>query len=117
MNNFSDRSFSAGSGNAINIGGSGNTANVTNVGNGVTPAELIAAVEAMRALALHVPEADRAVLEDVTEEIEQVPAHDSARLGRKLTLAKSFIEGLSGTTTLAAGAARAVGDAIRALGL
>ena len=117
MNNISENSFTAGSGNAINIGGSGNTANVTNLGNGVAPSELIAAVEAIRTLATQVPEADRAVLDEVAEEIVQVPAHDSARLGRKLTLARSFIEGLSGTTTLAAAAVKAVGDAMKALGL
>lgn len=117
MNNISENSFTAGSGNAINIGGSGNTAKVTNYVSGAAPGELAAAVEAIRALAAQVPEADRAVLEEVAEEIVQVPADDSARLGRKLSLARSFIEGLSGTTVLAAGAAKAVGDAIRALGL
>ena len=117
MNNISENSFTAGSGNAINIGGSGNTASVTNYKGGAAPSELIAAVEAIRALATQVPETDRAVLDEVAEEIEQVPAHDSARLGRKLTLARSFIDGLSGTTTLAAAAAKAVGDAIKALGL
>ncbi|WP_020013120.1 hypothetical protein [Promicromonospora sukumoe] len=117
MNNSSGNYFTAGSGNAINIGGSRNTANVTNLGNGPAHSELIAAVQAIRELAPHVPDADRAVLDEVAEEIVQVPPHDSARLGRKLTLARSFIEGLSGTTALAAGAAKAVGDAIKALGL
>lgn len=117
MNNISENSFTAGSGNAINIGGSGNTASVTNYSTGATPGELTAAIEAIRTLAVQVSGPDRAVLDEVAEEIAQVPAHDSARLGRKLTLARSFIEGLSGTTALAAGAAKAVGDAIRALGL
>ncbi|MBL0888280.1 hypothetical protein [Myceligenerans indicum] len=103
----------SGSGNAVNIGGSNNSATVNAHSNGQDAIE--SAVRAIRALAADLEGPAKVALEFGADDIESTS--DETRRATSLRRVQNVIDGVSASVTTAAGAASAVGAAIRALGL
>lgn len=103
----------SGSGNAINVGGANNSATV-NFGGGAKDA-VDEAVRAIGALAADVDGPARVALEYGADDI--AATSDKARLAVSLKQVQDIITGVSSSVSTAAGAAAAVGAAMRALDL